>query len=120
MPNLYFTRDPFAMIGNGVSINSMYSETRNRETIYGEYIFTHHPLLKGTPEYLSLIHISDRHAAEVRTEASSTIRVKWKSTNPTNRHSFVRRCRKSIVSHHIRNGTPLRCMHPITCGLTRL
>ena len=53
MPNLYFTRDPFAMIGNGVSINRMYSETRNRETIYGEYIFTHHPLLKGTPEYYS-------------------------------------------------------------------
>ena len=41
------------MIGNGVSINRMYSETRNRETIYGEYIFTHHPLLKGTPEYYS-------------------------------------------------------------------
>ena len=53
MPNLYFTRDPFASIGNGVSINRMYSETRNRETIYGEYIFTHHPLLKGTPEYYS-------------------------------------------------------------------
>ena len=53
MPNLYFTRDPFAMIGNGVSINRMYSETRNRETIYGEYIFAHHPMLKGTPEYHS-------------------------------------------------------------------
>ena len=53
MPNLYFTRDPFAMIGNGVSINRMYSETRNRETIYGEYIFAHHPLLKGPPEYYS-------------------------------------------------------------------
>ena len=53
MPNLYFTRDPFAMIGNGVSINRMYSETRNRETIYGEYILTHHPLLKGPPEYYS-------------------------------------------------------------------
>ena len=53
MPNLYFTRDPFAMIGNGVSINRMYSVTRNRETIYGEYIFAHHPLLKGTPEYYS-------------------------------------------------------------------
>ena len=31
----------------------MYSETRNRETIYGEYIFAHHPMLKGTPEYYS-------------------------------------------------------------------
>ena len=47
MPNLYFTRDPFAMIGNGVSINRMYSETRNRETIYAEYIFNHHPDFKG-------------------------------------------------------------------------
>ncbi|MBE6035791.1 arginine deiminase [Aminipila sp.] len=43
MPNLYFTRDPFACIGNGVSINKMYSQTRNRETIYGEYIFRYHP-----------------------------------------------------------------------------
>ncbi|QHI71179.1 arginine deiminase [Aminipila terrae] len=43
MPNLYFTRDPFACIGNGVSVNKMYSQTRNRETIYGEYIFKYHP-----------------------------------------------------------------------------
>ena len=35
MPNLYFTRDPFAMVGNGVTIHRMYSVTRNRETIYG-------------------------------------------------------------------------------------
>ena len=53
MPNLYFTRDPFAMIGNGVSINRMYSVTRNRETIYGEYIFTHHPDFKDVPQYYS-------------------------------------------------------------------
>ena len=53
MPNLYFTRDPFAMIGNGVSINRMYSVTRNRETIYAEYIFTHHPDFKDVPQYYS-------------------------------------------------------------------
>ncbi len=53
MPNLYFTRDPFAMIGNGVSINRMYSETRNRETIYGDYIFKYHPDLQNVPEYYS-------------------------------------------------------------------
>ncbi len=47
MPNLYFTRDPFACIGNGVSLNKMYSVTRNRETIYGEYIFKYHPDYKG-------------------------------------------------------------------------
>lgn len=53
MPNLYFTRDPFAMIGNGVSLNHMYSETRNRETIYGEYVFKYHPDYKDVPLYYS-------------------------------------------------------------------
>ena len=42
IPNLYFTRDPFACIGDGVSINRMYSGTRRRETIYGRYIFDYH------------------------------------------------------------------------------
>ena len=53
MPNLYFTRDPFAMIGNCVSINRMYAVTRNRETIFAEYIFTHHPDFKDVPQYYS-------------------------------------------------------------------
>ncbi len=56
MPNLYFTRDPFACIGNGVSINRMYSFTRNRETIYGDYIFKYHPDYKQTPEWYKRIY----------------------------------------------------------------
>ncbi|MDO5088460.1 MAG: arginine deiminase [Leptotrichiaceae bacterium] len=51
MPNLYFTRDPFASIGNGVSLNRMYSITRNRETIYADYIFKYHPEYKGKVPY---------------------------------------------------------------------
>ena len=43
MPNLYFTRDPFASVGDGVVLNKMYSETRSRETIYASYIFNYHP-----------------------------------------------------------------------------
>ena len=53
MPNLYFTRDPFACIGNGVSINKMYSVTRSRETIFGEYIFKYHLAFCSTPKYYS-------------------------------------------------------------------
>ena len=53
MPNLYFTRDPFASIGEGVSLNKMYSVTRSRETIFGEYIFKYHPTYKTTPLYYS-------------------------------------------------------------------
>ena len=47
MPNLYFTRDPFATIGNGITLNHMKTETRNRETIFAEYIFTYHPDFKN-------------------------------------------------------------------------
>ena len=48
MPNLVFTRDPFASIGSGVCLNKMYAVTRNRETIYAEYIFKYHPEYKDT------------------------------------------------------------------------
>ncbi len=47
IPNLYFTRDPFATIGHGASVHQMYSATRNRETIYGDYILHFHPDYAG-------------------------------------------------------------------------
>ena len=49
MPNLYFTRDPFAVIGHGVSINRMATVTRNRETIFGDYVFKYHKDFMGGP-----------------------------------------------------------------------
>ena len=52
IPNLYFTRDPFACIGNGVSLNCMYSRTRRRETLFGKYVLENHPEFAGqTPFY---------------------------------------------------------------------
>ena len=48
MPNLYFTRDNFASVGEGIDLHRMYSVTRNRETIYAEYIFKYHPDYKDT------------------------------------------------------------------------
>ena len=51
MPNLYFTRDPFATIGTGVSIHKMHTATRNRETLFGKFIFEHHPLYKNAPRW---------------------------------------------------------------------
>lgn len=43
MPNLYFTRDPFASIANGISLHRMKTFTRNRETLFTKYIINHHP-----------------------------------------------------------------------------
>lgn len=43
MPNLYFTRDPAAAIGNGLSINRMYEPARRRESIFVDTIMKFHP-----------------------------------------------------------------------------
>ncbi len=51
MPNLYFTRDPFATIGIGVSLHRMHTQTRNRETLFGKFIFEHHPEYKNAPRW---------------------------------------------------------------------
>lgn len=51
MPNLYFQRDPFASIGNGISLNSMKYKTRQREVIFARFIFTHNSKYKNTPRF---------------------------------------------------------------------
>lgn len=43
MPNLYFTRDPSACIGEGLSINHMTFAARQRESLFNEIIIDHHP-----------------------------------------------------------------------------
>lgn len=57
LPNLLFQRDPFATMGNGISLNKMRTETRNRETIYADYVFKYHPDFRenNVPRYY------DRH-----------------------------------------------------------
>ena len=61
MPNLYFTRDPFACVGDGVSIHRMYAHTRDRETLFARYIFRHHPEYGRVP---LLYEPGDEHSLE--------------------------------------------------------
>lgn len=61
MPNLYFTRDPFASVGNGVTIHNMHYQTRKRETIFANFIFANHPDYKVTPKYYTR---GDKHPIE--------------------------------------------------------
>ncbi|AKL94896.1 arginine deiminase ArcA [Clostridium aceticum] len=51
IPNLYFQRDPFASIGEGVTLNVMHSKTRNRETLFAKYLFDHHPRFQNIPRW---------------------------------------------------------------------
>ncbi len=59
MPNLYFQRDPFASVGEGAFVNRMRYPTRNRETIYADYIFRYHPDFAG---FVKRYYDRDYHA----------------------------------------------------------
>ncbi len=43
MPNLYFTRDPGACIGNGINIHHMHTPARRRESLLLKYMFEYSP-----------------------------------------------------------------------------
>ena len=79
MPNLYFTRDPFAVVGNGVNLNRMYSVTRNRETLYGKYIFKYHPDYKD----VSLYFRRDASSTPRVATCSTSTRTPWPSASPS-------------------------------------
>ena len=65
MPNLYFTRDPFATIGIGVSIHKMHTATRNRETLFGKMIFEHHPEYKNAPRWYDRGQVSSLEGGDI-------------------------------------------------------
>lgn len=46
MPNILFQRDPFSSIGSGVAINHMYTATRQRETLFSDFLLKNHPRFK--------------------------------------------------------------------------
>ena len=72
MPNLYFTRDPFAVVGEGVNLNRMYSVTRNRETLYGKYVFKYHPDYKDVSLYF-------RRDCQFHTEGGDVLNINEKT-----------------------------------------
>ena len=65
MPNLYFTRDPFAVVGSGVAIHKMHTKTRNRETLFGKYIFEHHPVYKNVPKWYDRSETSSLEGGDI-------------------------------------------------------
>lgn len=94
MPNMYFMRDPFSFIGNGVSLNSMWSATRRRETLFGKTILDYHPMFQDVDvsRYYSrelprsieggdIVVLSDKVLAIGISERTSTIAVEQFAKN---------------------------------------
>ncbi len=53
MPNLYFTRDPGACVGNGINIHHMSTPARRREALLLKYMLKYNRdfALEGTPQW---------------------------------------------------------------------
>lgn len=51
MPNLYFQRDPVAMVGKGACVNRMRTPARRRESMIMEYVLKYHKDYAGTDLY---------------------------------------------------------------------
>ena len=83
MPNLYFTRDPFACIGSGVSLHRMYSQTRNRETLFGDYIFRYHPVYKNVRKVYSREMEPSLEGGDILVLSRDTVAVGIFSANRT-------------------------------------
>ncbi|WP_027063432.1 arginine deiminase [Mesoplasma seiffertii] len=51
LPNVLFQRDPFASVGNGITLHRMWSTTRNRETLFPDFMFKNHERFAGQVPY---------------------------------------------------------------------
>ncbi|MGH9458950.1 MAG: arginine deiminase family protein [Thermoanaerobaculia bacterium] len=47
VPNLFFTRDPQVVVGDGVVISAMASQARRRESLLSRYVFGFHPAFRS-------------------------------------------------------------------------
>ncbi len=63
LPNMYFTRDPASVIGNGISINTMRVEARKREGLLMKYFYKYHPIFNASPTPL-WYNYNNKHSLE--------------------------------------------------------
>ena len=75
MPNLYFTRDPFASVGTGVLLNRMHFPARRRETIYAEYIFGYHPDYRDTRRFFDRNHFASIEGGDILNLSADTLAI---------------------------------------------
>ena len=63
MPNLYFTRDPGACVGDGINIHHMSTHTRRRESLLLQYIYRYNKDF-ATPENRQWYDYNDDYSIE--------------------------------------------------------
>jgi len=76
-PNLYFTRDPGAVIGRGISVNTMNSKARKIESLILHYINNYHPVFTSSAHdlYYDYNEIDSIEGGDILVLNSKTIAI---------------------------------------------
>lgn len=79
LPNLYFMRDPAVVIGTGISISSMKTETRRREALLLKYIYEFNPLFRKeqTPLWYDCSNYHSIEGGDILVLSKETIAIGW-------------------------------------------
>lgn len=75
LPNMYFTRDPFSFVGNGVIISKMFNQARDRESLLGEFVLKNHPMFKDIPVYYNRSDMYSVEGGDVMVLAPDTLAI---------------------------------------------
>lgn len=51
LPNILFQRDPFATVGHGATVHKMWAVTRNRETLFADFVLKNNSMFKGKVKF---------------------------------------------------------------------
>ena len=101
MPNILFQRDPFACVGNGVTINNMYTKARQRETILSEFMFKYHPRFENEeiPFYINRHNRYNSEGGDILILDKNTLAIGIsKRTDPRSIEKLAKRLFKDHTS----------------------
>lgn len=75
LTNLYFTRDPGAVIGSGVAVNAMKTPARMRESLILRYIRDFHPLFAEVPLWYAPEDLDSIEGGDILVLSPGTVAV---------------------------------------------
>lgn len=75
MPNMYFSRDGFSFVGNGVIPSKMFTNQRARETLLAKYMLTYHKDFASCPKYYDRSRRFNIEGGDILALSSDTLAI---------------------------------------------
>ncbi len=96
MPNMYYSRDPLTIIGSGVTVNCMWDDSRQRETLFADYAVRYHPHFQGLPHYYERTENATLEGGDILVLSKEVLAVGVSQRTET---SAVKTLAKRVLSH---------------------